>query len=107
MAIVVMNSTSTLMIDLVPAQGSSITACVSLACRTGVSSVPRQLGLLQSNLVRCTSGAVFVSVVQLMINKIGTGWTYVVFAGLLLLAIPLIQFVIFIGPSCRLKRSQH
>ncbi|KAF8349672.1 MFS general substrate transporter [Amanita rubescens] len=87
MAIVVMNSTSTLMIDLVPAQGSSITAC--------------------SNLVRCTSGAVFVSVVQLMINKIGTGWTYVVFAGLLSLAIPLIQFVIFIGPSCRLKRSQH
>lgn len=61
----------------------------------------------QNNLVRCTSGAVCVSVVQLIIDKIGTGWTYVVFAGLTLLAIPVVQFVIFIGPSRRLKRSQH
>ncbi|KAF8633014.1 hypothetical protein AX15_001609 [Amanita polypyramis BW_CC] len=85
-AITVMNSTSTLMIDLVPAQGSSITAC--------------------SNLVRCTFAAVFVSVIQLIIDRISTGWTYIIFAGITLLGIPMVYFVISTGPSCRAKRSQ-
>ena len=37
--------------------------------------------LIQNNLVRCTTGAVMVSVINLILDALGTGWTFVVFAG--------------------------
>ncbi|PFH54880.1 hypothetical protein AMATHDRAFT_134375 [Amanita thiersii Skay4041] len=87
LSIAVLNSTSTLMIDLVPKQGSSVTAC--------------------NNLVRCTFGAVLVSVIDLIINAIGTGWTYIIHAGLFLLALPMVYLTIRLGPLSRAKRFRQ
>ncbi|KJA20567.1 hypothetical protein HYPSUDRAFT_787344 [Hypholoma sublateritium FD-334 SS-4] len=55
LAIAVMNTTSTLNIDLVPGQSSSVTAC--------------------NNLVRCSLASVLISTIQLIMNSIGVGWT--------------------------------
>ncbi|TFK36942.1 MFS general substrate transporter [Crucibulum laeve] len=86
-SIAVMNSASTLMIDLVPNQGSSVTGC--------------------NNLVRCLLSAAVVSVIDLIINGIGVGWTYVLLSGLSLLSIPLIYIAIRLGPSIRTKRRER
>ncbi|KAF8960020.1 MFS general substrate transporter [Flammula alnicola] len=82
----VMNATSTLNIDLVPGQSSSVTAC--------------------NNFVRGCLTALLVSVVQLIINGIGIGWTYVLLSGLSLLALPLVYIAIRIGPRYRVKRQR-
>jgi len=81
-----MNSTSTLMIDLVPDQSSSVTAC--------------------NNFVRCSLSAVVVSVIDLVLNGIGIGWTYILLGGFSILALPLIYVAMMIGPRCRIKRQQ-
>ncbi|THG93227.1 hypothetical protein EW026_g7955 [Hermanssonia centrifuga] len=49
----IMNTIQTLIVDLNPSQGSSITAC--------------------NNLIRCTAGAVLVSVIDLIIKAMGVG----------------------------------
>lgn len=82
--IAVMNSTQTLMIDLFPGQGSSITAC--------------------NNLVRCSLSAFLVSVIDLIIRALGVGWTYVLLGGVSLLILPLLYLEMRIGPACRAKR---
>ncbi|KAF8167670.1 major facilitator superfamily domain-containing protein [Crassisporium funariophilum] len=82
----VMNSASTLMIDLVPGQSSSVTAC--------------------NNLVRCTLSAVLVSVIELIIKGIGIGWTYILLGGITLLSLPLIYLSFKVGPRCRVKRQK-
>lgn len=83
-SIAIMNATSTLMIDLAPSQSSSITAC--------------------NNLVRCTLSAVLVSVIQLILDGIGIGWTYVLLCGVTLISVPLIFLSIKLGPACRARR---
>lgn len=85
--IVGMNSTSTLMIDLFPEQGSSITAC--------------------NNLVRCVVAAGLVSGIQPMINAIGYGWTYVFIAGLAAISVPLLYVQMYYGPRFRLDRHNR
>ncbi|PCH33997.1 MFS general substrate transporter [Wolfiporia cocos MD-104 SS10] len=57
-----MNITQTLIVDLVPDQSASVTAC--------------------NNLVRCSFGAALVSVIDLILNALGTGWTYVLLPGI-------------------------
>jgi hypothetical protein len=47
-----------------------------------------------------------VAVIQLIFTAIGTGWTYVLLAGLCVLASPLIYVVMHIGPRCREKRRR-
>ena len=47
-----------------------------------------------------------VSVLDLIINGIGIGWTYVLMAGLSLLPLPIICGAIILGPRCRIKRQQ-
>ncbi|KAG1828129.1 major facilitator superfamily domain-containing protein [Suillus variegatus] len=79
-----MNGVQTLLIDLLPSQSSSITAC--------------------NNLVRCSLGALMVSVIDLIVNVIGPGWTYVLLAGICLACSPMIWFAIWFGPRCRAKR---
>ncbi|KAG0702020.1 major facilitator superfamily domain-containing protein [Suillus ampliporus] len=74
----------TLLVDLLPSQGASITAC--------------------NNLVRCSLGALMVSVIDLIVNAIGPGWTYVLLAGICLACTPMIWLAIQIGPRCRAKR---
>jgi predicted MFS family arabinose efflux permease len=82
--IAIMNSVQTLLIDLLPSQSSSITAC--------------------NNLVRCSFGALMVSVIDLIVNAIGPGWTYVLLAAICLACSPMIWLAIWIGPRCRAKR---
>ena len=47
-----------------------------------------------------------MSVLDLIINGIGIGWTYVLLGGLSILLLPLIYGAIIMGPRCRMKR-QH
>ncbi|KAF9454087.1 MFS general substrate transporter [Macrolepiota fuliginosa MF-IS2] len=84
MCIAIMNGSSTIMIDLVPGQGSAVTAC--------------------NNLVRCGLSAVFVSVIELMFNSMGVGWTYVLLTGITLLSLPAIFLELRFGPEIRKKR---
>lgn len=56
-------ATQTLLVDLAPGQGSSITAL--------------------NNLARCITGVIFVSVIQLVVDALGSGWTFVMVSGIL------------------------
>jgi hypothetical protein len=47
-----------------------------------------------------------VSVVQLILDGIGIGWTYVLLAGFALLDLPLVYGAMIIGPQCRIKRQR-
>ena len=57
----------------------------------------------QNNLVRCTLGAVCVSVINIIIGAIGVGWTYVLLAGLCVLVSPIMFVVMRMGPTWRAK----
>ncbi|KAF9446558.1 MFS general substrate transporter [Macrolepiota fuliginosa MF-IS2] len=81
----VMNGTTTLMIDLAPGQGSTVTAC--------------------SNFVRCSFSAIIISIIQPLINAIGVGWTYVLLAGFVLISLPLFYVEMKFGPRWRIKRT--
>ncbi|KZT54242.1 MFS general substrate transporter [Calocera cornea HHB12733] len=54
----IFTSNQTLMMDLFPGRGASVTAC--------------------NNLVRCLTGSVVVSVVDFSITNIGAGWTFTI-----------------------------
>ncbi|KAI0094287.1 MFS general substrate transporter [Irpex rosettiformis] len=82
--IVIMNTVQTLLVDLVPNQGSSVTAC--------------------NNLIRCSLGAGCVSVIDLIIRAMGVGWTYVLLAGLCICVGPIMFIVVRMGPKWRAKR---
>ncbi|KAJ3966936.1 MFS general substrate transporter [Lentinula raphanica] len=82
----VMNPTQTLILDLVPGQGSSVTAC--------------------NNIVRCLLGAVSVSVIDLILNSLKPGFTYVLLNGIIIISMPLIYLVIRMGPRFRRKRRE-
>lgn len=109
-AIAVMNATQTLIIDLIPSQSSSVTACVSHASAS--SFIPVLLhaclrAFTKNNLIRCTLGAVLVSVIELLIKALGPGWTYVLLGGICLLFSPLLYAIIKIGPASRAKRRNE
>jgi hypothetical protein len=48
-----------------------------------------------------------VSVIELILNGIGIGWTYVLLGGFSVLALPLIYAAMVIGPQCRKKRARE
>lgn len=58
-----------------------------------------------SNLTRCALGAVASAVVQMMIDKLGLGWSYVVFGLLFLLLSPMLAIHYFRGH--RWRREAH
>ncbi|KAI6120586.1 major facilitator superfamily domain-containing protein [Pisolithus croceorrhizus] len=80
----IMNTTQTLLVDLLPAQSSSVTAC--------------------NNLVRCAFGAACVSVIDLILNGVGAGWTYTILALISLSTSPMIWLIVWLGPRSRAKR---
>ncbi|EMD41894.1 hypothetical protein CERSUDRAFT_102285 [Gelatoporia subvermispora B] len=82
--VAIMNIITTLLVDLAPEMSSSITAC--------------------NNLIRCTFGAACVSVINIILNALGTGWTYVLLAGLCVAVFPIIPFVMARGPKWRAQR---
>ncbi|KAI0830472.1 MFS general substrate transporter [Trametes gibbosa] len=80
----IMNIAQTLLVDLAPMHGSAITAC--------------------NNLVRCSLGAVCVSVIDLVIKALGTGWTYVLLSCICVVFSPIYWVLIRYGPVWRAKR---
>lgn len=86
MSIALMNMTQTLIVDLMPKNGASITAC--------------------NNLLRCLIAAGFVSVLALMFDSMGPGWTFVLIDGIaVLFYLPGMFLVLKIGPKRRLMRA--
>ncbi|KAJ7597602.1 major facilitator superfamily domain-containing protein [Mycena floridula] len=86
-SIAVMNSIQTQLIDLVPAQSSSVSAC--------------------NNLIRGALGAGLVAVIDIIIKAIGAGWTYVILAGSCVIVCPLLYVIVRIGPGYRAKRRRE
>ncbi|KAJ7140847.1 MFS general substrate transporter [Mycena epipterygia] len=83
-SISLMNAIQTLMLDLMPTQGSAITAC--------------------NNLVRCSLGAGLVSAIQPLLDALGPGFSYLLLGGISGLMVPVVYLVIYIGPRCRARR---
>ncbi|KAH9065620.1 major facilitator superfamily domain-containing protein [Lactarius vividus] len=79
-----MNAVTALLVDLVPHQGSSITAC--------------------NNVVRCLMGAGMVTVINPIISAMGNGWAYVLLGGFCILVSPLIWVEVRWGPIWRERR---
>ncbi|KAG4421615.1 hypothetical protein IFR04_005234 [Cadophora malorum] len=84
-SISILNTTMTLMIDILPSYGSSITAC--------------------TNLIRCSLAAVLVSVIDRITTVMGYGWAYILLGGICLALLPLMLLEIKIGPKYRRKRQ--
>lgn len=96
-------------IDLFAGQGGAVTATVSwrslhLRTRTWWAD---GLTLSQFNLVRCLFGAASVSVVQIINDAMGAGWTFVLLSGICLLATPMPLIVLKWGPGWRLRRHRR
>ncbi|KAK7695413.1 hypothetical protein QCA50_000049 [Cerrena zonata] len=81
----ILNTTQTLIVDLAPGQGSSITAC--------------------NNLVRCSLGAALVSIIDIIIKSVGIGWAYVILAAMCLVVSPPFLSIMYIGPKFRAARK--
>jgi len=80
----VMNTAQTLTIDLIPTLGASVAAC--------------------NNLVRCSLAALIVSVINLIINAVGIGWTYVILGAMCIAVSPIMFVIVRMGPRFRAKR---
>ncbi|KAG8948669.1 hypothetical protein FRC04_009435 [Tulasnella sp. 424] len=80
-----MNSFQTLLIDVMPAQGSTTTAI--------------------NNFVRCLLGAGIISVVNPIIDAIGVGWAFTLLSLMGAVAIPIFTLVVIrYGPRWRTRR---
>ncbi|KAJ3805690.1 MFS general substrate transporter [Lentinula aff. lateritia] len=87
-AIIVMNADATFVIDLMPEQSSSVSAC--------------------NNLFRGTFGALLVSVIDLIANALGgPGWTFVLLGGVCAVMTPMVYVVMQIGPGWRIRRAMR
>lgn len=80
----VLNAITSLLVDLVPNQSSSITAC--------------------NNVVRCLMGAGMVTIINPIITAMGNGWAYVLLGGFCILVSPLIWVEVRWGPIWRERR---
>ncbi|KAH9996022.1 major facilitator superfamily domain-containing protein [Russula vinacea] len=85
-ALTLLNATQTLLVDMMPNQGSSITAC--------------------NNLVRCSLAAGMVSIINPILDALGDRWTYVVLGGLCVLVSPLLYVEMRWGPFWRERRQR-
>lgn len=116
----VMNAASTLLIDLVPSQGSSITACVSspsftipscydlqcvIICLPDSSFIGRSC--IQNNFIRCFLGAAVISVISIILDAVKPGWTHVILAGLCIMVCPLLYAEMKWGPLWRERRRKR
>ncbi|KAJ7597883.1 MFS general substrate transporter [Mycena floridula] len=84
-AIAILNTATTLNVDLLPSQSSAVTAC--------------------TNFARCSFAAILVAVVDPCIRRMGYGWTTVILGACCAVAIPLVYLEIAIGPRCRAQRA--
>ncbi|KAJ9139138.1 Major facilitator superfamily transporter multidrug resistance [Pleurostoma richardsiae] len=84
-SISILNTTMTLMIDVLQTRSSSATAC--------------------TNLVRCLLAAVLVSVINRMTTRLHPSWSYVLLGGICALLLPLMYVEMKLGPRWRIKRD--
>ncbi|KAI0081828.1 MFS general substrate transporter [Panus rudis PR-1116 ss-1] len=82
--ICIMNTSQTLIVDLLPHLGASATAC--------------------NNLVRCSLSAAMTAVIDPIIRGVGIGWAYVILGAMLIAVFPTIFLVMYLGPRSRRKR---
>ena len=59
---------------------------------------------MQNNLVRCGLGAVLVSVIQIILDRLGPGWTYVLLPGICVVLSPILLLTYVMGPRWRADR---
>ncbi|TGO61701.1 hypothetical protein BCON_0025g00280 [Botryotinia convoluta] len=85
-ATAVFSSNSALIIDLYPGKSASATAV--------------------NNLIRCLLGAAGVAVVQLIIDALGSGVTFLIFAGITLACSPLLLLEWYHGGRWRMERAE-
>ena len=81
----ILNATMTLNIDILQPRSSGATAC--------------------TNLVRCSLGAILISIIDRMTSAWGDGWTYTFWGGICALLLPLMLLEIKMGPKWRMKRE--
>ena len=86
-ATAVFSLNSALVIDLFPGASASATAV--------------------NNLMRCSVGAAGVAVVQLIIDAIGAGPTFLMFSGITAVLSPLLVMAWFLGPGWRVERRER
>ncbi|CUA67477.1 Quinidine resistance protein 1 [Saccharomyces cerevisiae S288c] [Rhizoctonia solani] len=84
MGMSIMTVAQTIIVDMYPSQGSSITA--------------------SNNFVRCLLGATCMAVQDFLINAINPGWTYVLLCGICMITVPLFIIEWHYGPMWRRKR---
>ncbi|WWC60193.1 uncharacterized protein I303_102758 [Kwoniella dejecticola CBS 10117] len=82
-----LTTTTIYSIDLFTGQGGAVTATF--------------------NLIRCALGAVTTSTVQLIVNRMGAGWCFVLLGGICLLATPIPFILIKYGPRWRNMRRDR
>ncbi|GJC89779.1 Itaconate transport protein [Colletotrichum liriopes] len=84
-SISILNTTMTLMIDILQTRSSAATAC--------------------TNLVRCLLAALLVGLIDRMTSALRISWSYVLLGGVCALLLPLMYIELKIGPKWRLKRD--
>ncbi|KAI1261962.1 MFS general substrate transporter [Xylariaceae sp. FL1019] len=84
-SIAILNSTMTLMIDLVKRQSSGVIAC--------------------TNFVRCSLAAILVALIDMATARLGYGWTYTLLGGFCSLLIGVVYAEIHWGPAWRRERD--
>ncbi|CAJ2508929.1 Uu.00g139550.m01.CDS01 [Anthostomella pinea] len=86
-SIAILNTTMTLMVDIIKNQSSGVTAC--------------------TNFVRCSLAAILVSVIDKATqSRLGYGWTYTLLGGLCALLLPVLYAEIRWGPKWRMERDR-
>ncbi|KAJ2906461.1 Itaconate transport protein [Zalerion maritima] len=87
MSMAILNTTMTLMIDILQSRSSAATAC--------------------TNLVRCSLAAIMVSVIEKMTSsRLKPSWSYVLLGGICLLQMPLMYVEMKFGRQWRLRRDR-
>ncbi|KAF7357908.1 MFS general substrate transporter [Mycena venus] len=104
--ITLMNSIQTLMLDLIPTQGSAITACVRASIPSFSFFIYANHGPPPHRTISCdvASGRGLVSGIQPLLDALGAGYAYLLLGGLSALMGPLLYLVMYIGPRCRARR---
>ncbi|KAH9890745.1 major facilitator superfamily domain-containing protein [Xylariomycetidae sp. FL2044] len=82
----ILNTTMTLMIDILQSRSSGATAC--------------------TNFVRCSLGAIVVALTDRIVSSLGYIWTYVLLGGICAAFLPLMYVEMRQGPKWRLKRDK-
>ena len=89
--------------------GFATTASVNCILVLMIDLYPKQAGTVtaSANIVRCWLGAASTAYVVPLINAIGVGWTCTVFAGMMLVSMPLLFYTMKSGPRWRRENKER